>query len=244
MTGNPTQGVIAEAWEHYKKHWQHLVGIALLIYVGVAAVSLVLVLSMGIVGALLAAIVSIIGAFLVQGALAKAIEDIMDGKADMTFGETLAAARPFLGRIAGASLLAGLGIAFGLILLIVPGLVLLTWWSLIVPVIVFENTGAVDSLGRSKRLVSGWAWQVFGIFVLMFLLLIGFGIVFALILAPLPDNVADFLSDVLGGALTAPFIALVAIILYGRLRSLSAPPATSPTGTTTPPTGPTTPPPA
>jgi hypothetical protein len=148
----------------------------------------------------------------------------------MSFGETLAAARPFLGRIAGASILAGLGIGLGLILLIVPGLVLLVWWSLTVPVIVFENTGAVESLGRSKRLVSGWGWQVFGVFVLMFLLLIGFGIVFALILAPLPDNVARFLSDVLGGALVAPLYALVAIILYGRLRALNAPATPPPAG--------------
>ena len=228
MNSNPTQGVISEAWQHYKSHWQHLVGIALLIYVVMAALSLLFVETLGIVGALLAAVVSIIGAFLVQGALAKAIEDIMDGKADMSFGETLSSARPFVGRIAGASLLAGLGIALGLVLLIVPGLVLLTWWSLIVPVIVFENTGAVESLGRSKRLVTGWAWQVFGIFLLMFLLLIGFGIVFGLVLVAFPDNVARFISDVLGGALTAPFVALVAIILYGRLRRLNAPPQTSP----------------
>ena len=241
MATNPTQGVISEAWKHYKAHWQHLVGIALMIYVVVSAITLLLVVSMGLFGALLAAVVSIVGAFLVQGALAKAIEDIQDGKADMGFGETLSAARPFIGRIAGASILAGLGIALGLILLIVPGLVLLTWWSLIVPVIVFENSGAVESLGRSKRLVSGWAWQVFGIFLLMVLLLIGFGIVFALVLAPLPENVARFISDVLGGALTAPFVALVAILLYGRLRSLNAPAATA--APSTPPPAETSPPP-
>jgi hypothetical protein len=259
MTSNPTQGVIGEAWEHYKSHWQHLIGIALLIYVVVGLISYLLILALGFVGALLAVVVSLVGAFLTQGALAKAIQDLLDGHVDMGFGETLAAARPYLGRIAGASILAGLGIAFGLILFIIPGLVLLTWWSLITPVIVFENSGAVESLGRSRRLVSGWAWQVFGVFLLMFLLLIGFGILLGVVLLPLPDDVAQFVSDALGGAITAPFIALVAIILYNRLRGLEVPAGTAPpmgpgttpttpdaptTPTTTTPAPPTTPPPS
>jgi hypothetical protein len=38
-----------------------------------------------------------------------------------------------------AGLLAGIGIAIGLVFLIVPGLILLTWWCLIVPVVVLEG---------------------------------------------------------------------------------------------------------
>lgn len=241
-TANPTQGVISEAWGHYKSHWQHLVGISLLVFIMVGAVTLLLVLAFGWVGMILAIPVSLIGSSLVQGALVKAFDDIRDGRVDMTFGATMAAARPYIGRIIGASLLAGIGIGFGFLLLIVPGLVLLTWWSLIVPVIVYENSGAVASLGRSKQLVSGWGWQVFGVIVLMYLVLIGFGIVFTALLVPLPDNVADFLGDVLGGALVTPFLALVAIILYGRLRAVNDPTAGSPSATT--PIEPTPPPPA
>lgn len=237
MATNPTQGVIGEAWRHYKTHWQHLVGIALMIHVIVAALSLAFVLTFPLVlAALLSFIVAFVGSLLVQGALAKAIEDLMDGRTDMGFGETLAAARPYLGRIAIASVLAGIGIVLGLVLLIVPGLVLLTWWSLIVPVIVFEDSGAVDSLGRSRELVRGWGLQVFGIFLLMILLLIAFGIVLGLVLLPFPDNVGQFVSDVVGGAVTAPFIALVAIILYGRLRGPQASgPSTAIDGTPPPP---------
>ena len=242
MTTNPTQGVIAEAWEHYKAHWQHLVGISLLIFIIVAAISLLLVLAFDWVGIILAIPISVIGSSLVQGALVKAFDDIKDGRADMSFGATVAAARPFIGRIIGASLLAGLGIGLGFLLLIVPGLILLTWWALIVPVIVYENSGAVEALGRSKRLVSGWGWQVFGVIVLMYLVLIGFGIVFTTLLVPLPDNVADFLGDVLGGALVTPFLALVAIILYTRLSGLNAPPTAAPP-VTDPTAAPTSPPP-
>ena len=38
---NPTQGVLSEAWAMYKAHWQHLLPIALVVYVAVGLVSLV-----------------------------------------------------------------------------------------------------------------------------------------------------------------------------------------------------------
>ena len=49
-----------------------------------------------------------------------------------------------------AGLLAGICIALGFVLLIVPGLVLLTIWAVIAPVIVIERTGALEAFGRSR----------------------------------------------------------------------------------------------
>ncbi len=76
---------------------------------------------LGVVGALLAAVVSIVAGFLLQATLVKAVEDVRDGRADLSFGETLQAALPALGRVALASILAGLAIGIGLVLLIAPG---------------------------------------------------------------------------------------------------------------------------
>ena len=69
----------------------------------------------------------------------------------------------------GAGILAGIGIAIGLILLIVPGLFLLTIWAVIAPVIVIERTGVFGSFGRSQQLVKGNGWQVFGVILIIFL---------------------------------------------------------------------------
>ena len=52
-------------------------------------------------------------------------------------------------------ILAGIAIAIGFVLLIIPGLFLITIWSVIVPVIVIERTGVFDSFGRSRELVKG-----------------------------------------------------------------------------------------
>ena len=70
-----------------------------------------------------------------QGALVTAVDDIRDGSSDLSLGETFDRVRPQLGSIVGAGLLAGLGVFLGLLLLIVPGLVLMTWWVLIIPVV-------------------------------------------------------------------------------------------------------------
>src|ERR671914_195708 len=106
---NPTQGVLGEAWGLYKAHWRHLLTISFVVYLAVAVVNLLL------------------GLFWVQGALTRAVDDIRDGRADLSFQETFDRVRPQLGSIVVGGLLAGLGIGLGLLLFIVPGLVLLTW---------------------------------------------------------------------------------------------------------------------
>jgi hypothetical protein len=125
-------------------------------------------------------------------------------------------------------LLAGLGIALGLVLLIVPGLILLTWWILIIPVIVLENSSAGDAFGRSRELVRGYAWNVFGVIVLTILLVIGFNIVLGLLLLPVSDWLQSFISNVVSGTVVTPFVALTWTILYYRLRAAKEAPADAP----------------
>jgi hypothetical protein len=213
---NPTSGVLGEAWGLYKAHWKHLLAISFAVYVAVALLSLILS-PFGWVGALIAAIISIIGLFWVQGALVEAVQDIRDGRADLTVADTFARVRPHLAGIAIASVLAGLAVGVGLVLLIVPGLVLMTLWVLIVPVIVLEHVAWSDSFRRSQGLVRGHAWSVFGVIVLTILLIIAFSLVLTILLAALPTEVETFLSNLIGGALTAPFIALTWTLLYHRL---------------------------
>jgi hypothetical protein len=52
--------------------------------------------------------------------------------------------------VIGASILAALGIALGFVLLIVPGLILLTLWCLLVPVIVLEGAPAMQASAAAE----------------------------------------------------------------------------------------------
>jgi len=217
---NPLSGVLSEAWTLYKRHARHLLTLAFAVYVIAGIIEAVLAGLLGIVGALLAAIVSLIAAFLLQAALVKAVDDVRDGPADMSLKDTIAAARPHVGRVAGASIIAGFAIGIGLILLIAPGLYLLTIWCLIVPVIVLEGAGIGAAFSRSRALVRGNGWNVLGVIVLVFLLLLGVEIVLGLILTALPDSVQSLISGIVSGTLTAPFIALVLTLSYFRLRQV------------------------
>ena len=219
----PTSGVIGEAWRLYKAHWRHLLTFSFVVYAGVAVIGALLTILLTWVGAIIAAIISLIAFFWLQGALVKAVDDVRDGEADLSLGQTFAQAREQLSSVAVAAILAGLGIVLGLLLLIVPGLILMTWWAVIIPVVVLENRSAGESFTRSRELVRGNGWGVFGVIVLMVLLLIGFSLVLNIILTPLADWLQSFVSQIVSGTVTAPFVAIVLTLLYFRLRQAKEP---------------------
>ena len=233
--------IIGEAWRLYKEHWKHFLPIALVIFLILAVVSLLLALVLGALGAVLGALIGIIGIFWLQGALVEAVADVRDGRADLSIGDTFRRVQPRLPSIIGAGLLAGLGIALGFVLLIIPGLFLLTIWSMIVPSIVLEGKGAMESFGRSRELVRGNGWSVFGVIVLSILVVIAVAIVVSIATFGLPDEPQAFLQNLIQNTLAYPFFALTLTLTYFALagRATAAEPAM-----TMPPPPPAPPPPA
>jgi hypothetical protein len=225
----PASGVIGEAWDVYKAHWRHLLTFSVVVYAAVAVLGILIDAIFAIwLASLFGAVVSLVAFFWLQAALVKAVDDVRDGRADISLSETFAEAQNHLAAVVVAGILAGLGIALGLILLIVPGLVLLTWWCVIIPAIVIENKSAGESFTRSRELVRGFGWNVFGVIVLVIVLLIGFELALWLVLQPFQNWLQSFLSSFISGALTAPFTATVLTLLYFRLRAAKETPATTP----------------
>ncbi len=216
MTMNPLSGVLGEAWQLYRKFAAHLLAIAFVIYLAAAIIAALLSLA-GVIGSLLALVVELFAGFLLQAALVKAVQDIRDGRVDLSLGETVSAVTPYIWAVAGASILAGIAIAIGLVLLIVPGLWLITIWAVIIPVIIIERAGALSSFGRSRQLVRGHGWHVFGTLVLVFIIELAVDIVLGLIFSALPHVWRTGLSTIISGTLIAPFIALVVTLIYYRL---------------------------
>jgi len=200
----------------YKAHARHLLMIAFVIYIVAAIVAAILGL-LGVIGALLGFIVAMFAAFLLQAALVKAVQDEREGRGDMSIGDTVNAAMPFIGPVAVASILAGIAITIGLFLIIVPGLYLITIWAVIIPVIIIERSGAMAAFGRSQQLVRGRGWNVFGTLVLVFIIQFVVDIVLGAIFSALPYAVRDGLSTVISGTLVAPFLAIVVTLIYYRL---------------------------
>jgi hypothetical protein len=213
---------IGEGWAIYKRFWRHLLPIALFVLVIISLVTLILH-GAGALGALGAGVVAIVGIYLVQAALVAAVADVRDGKVDLSLTETLASVVPRLGSILVASLLAGIAVAIGLVLIIIPGLYLLTIWSVIIPVLVLEQTGAFESFGRSRALVRGYGWTVFGVIVITFLINIAAHIVVAILVSSFSDSVSSYLTSVIADAIVTPFAAAVLTAMYFRLKELHAP---------------------
>jgi hypothetical protein len=225
---NPLSGVLAEAWAFYRRFAAHFLTIAFVLYLVTAIIVALLTVSAGATGYLVAAVIEFIAAFLVQAAMIKAVQDVRDGRADLSIGGTVSAAVPYILPVAGASLLAGVGIGIGLVVLIVPGLILLTYWSLIVPSIVVGESGALASFGRSWRTISGHFWQALGTYVVVFLIWIAFNIALGLILLAVPAVIRSFASSVIAGTLLAPFYALIVTLVYYRLSEAHAGAAPAP----------------
>ncbi|MFN2470167.1 MAG: hypothetical protein ABR583_04105 [Gaiellaceae bacterium] len=217
--------IFGEAFDLYKRFWRHFIPIALIVFLIVSVASLLLALALGSIGALFGVILALVGVFWLQGAIAEAVNDVRDGRADLSVGETLNRVGPRVATLGAAGLLAGLAIFVGLLLLLVPGLYLLTIWSVISPVIVLEKAGVFESFGRSRQLVSGHGWQVFGVIALSFVIVIGAGLAVSLALIWLPDAVRSFLQSLISNTLVAPFIAAAWTVMYFRLRGE---PATEP----------------
>src|SRR6478752_5211508 len=146
--------VIASAVAIYKDQAAALLGAAVVVF----AVEAVLTLLLGIVGSLL----SIVIAVFFQGMVVQLVRDVQDGRRDSSVGELFKSVAPVAWPLFAVSLLAGIAIAIGFVLLIVPGLFLMTIWSVVAPIVVVENPGVFATFGRSRELVRGYGWQVFG----------------------------------------------------------------------------------
>jgi hypothetical protein len=212
--------VVREAWELYKAHWRTFIPLALIVYLILGAIALVLGLILGWLGLLISFVASIVGTFWLQGALVEAVQDVRDGKQDLSIGEIFSRVRPRLGALIVAGILAGLGIAVGFVLLIVPGLYLLTIWSVIVPSIVVEGKSAGESFGRSRELVRGYGWNVFGVIIITIAAVIVASLIVTILTFWLPDGFDNFASDVISNTIVVPFVAVAWTIMYFTLVGL------------------------
>jgi hypothetical protein len=213
---NPLSGVFGEAWQTYRAHAGHLIGIAFVIYLPAAVLDYFATLT-GPVILFLGTLLLMLALFLVQAALVKSAQDLRDGRADLSIRGTLAAVVPVLGQVILVGLLAGFAISIGLDLVIVPGLILITIWAVIIPVVVIEQRGVFATFGRSRELVRGRGWHVFGTFVVAVIILVAVNLLLGFLLFALPLGLRNGVATVVSGSLVAPFIALVVTDVYYRL---------------------------
>lgn len=226
--------VIGQSFETYREHAGPLLGGAVIV-IGVAAIINALLGSTGsLILVLIGSVIAFVAQFLYTGYVVKLVQDVRDGRRDSSVGELFSAAAPYIPTLILNGILAGIAIAIGFVLLIVPGLILITIWAVISPSIVVENRGVMEAFGRSRELVRGDGWSVFGVIVIAFLIVVGISIVAGIIGAAIGDDAGRVIVQAITSVLTAPIYALVASILFfdlGGGAAAPAAPATTPAPT-------------
>jgi hypothetical protein len=213
--------VVRRAFGLYAAHWRHLVSVAFVVYLAVTALTIALAFVIGV----FATFVTLAGVFWLQGVLVKAVEDIRDGRADLSIRATLESVLPRINVLSAAAILATIGIAAGFFLLVVPGLVLLTFWSMLVPAIVLERARVFGAFRRSWQLVRGNGWPVFTVLVVTLLLLLVAGLVLGIAVLPLESGWGrSLVVNIVANSLFAPYVAVAWTLMYFDLREPEAAP--------------------
>lgn len=221
--------IVSRIWEIYRDQFGVLFGTAVVLYALQFVIYLLLPAALAIVLVLLFWALSI----LYQGMVVKLVQDVQDGRRDHSVGQLLRSVEPVFWPLVAVSILFGLGVAVGFILLIIPGLILLVIWSVVAPVTVLERPGVVSAFGRSRELVRGNGWNVFGVIVLVFVIVFVISIVVGLAASGLGSVGRALVQWAVNSAL-APVTALSASVLYFALRGTSPDPAVTPSTPLTP----------
>jgi hypothetical protein len=106
-------------------------------------------------------VAAVIGALL-TGVLCLVVSDSILGQ-PTSARSAWARLRPMAGRLIVVSFLAALGEFVGLAFCLAPGVYLWGIWALVVPALVLERTSIRSAFSRSRKLVKGSFWRVWGI---------------------------------------------------------------------------------
>lgn len=171
-----------------------------------------------VAGALATAVISIIIWAVLQAAILRAaaqatIGDPVDPEESYRYGFKR------LGSVILVSLLVGLALVGGFILLVIPGIIFWVFFSVSVPVLIVENRRGRAAMSRSWNLVKGHFWHAFGVLIVAAIIA---GVISGILGSIGGDAwVIRWIFTAIGTIVTAPFSSLVSVLLYLDLRARS-----------------------
>lgn len=171
-------------------------------------------------------IIGIISSALLQGTLVGATVRHLTGR-PVDIGQSVAAALSRILLILLLSILIGLVVLLGTLLLIVPGIILYLMYSVSVPVMMAEGRGVTDSMSRSSSLTQGSKLMIFLLLIVVGMIsgaVSGFGNAIFAQLAGVPGSEAYRITLSLGAmvneTITTAIGAVLIAALYVELRTV------------------------
>jgi hypothetical protein len=221
--------VVSRILEIHRDQFGVLFGTAVVLYALQFVIYLVLPATLALVLVMLFWALSI----LYQGMVVELVQDVQDGRRDHSVGQLLRSVEPVFWPLIAVSILFGIGVAVGFILLIIPGLILIVIWSVVAPVTVLERPGVFAAFRRSREIVRGNGWNVFGVIVIVFVIVFLISIAAGLAASGL-GSVGHALVQWAVNSAIAPITALSASVLYFALRGKHPEPTPTPSPTQQP----------
>ena len=248
VSGGPSGGlpaktlgqILSQAWDIYRANAAKLLTIVAIVVVPLSLISAIITgvifepevvrtgqvvltteqlgrsfigyLFVGAIGGLISVLIAaVLQAATARAAALAAIGDRVDVQTSYRYGFRR------LGSVILISLLVGVIVFVGFLLLFVPGVIFLVFLSVAIPALIVEDRRGTDALGRSWNLVQGDWWHAFGVVIVAAILV---GIVSSII-GSIGGNewVIRWIFTAIAQILTAPYAALVSILLYIDLRA-------------------------
>ncbi|MDH4112389.1 MAG: hypothetical protein OEV60_06850 [Actinomycetota bacterium] len=176
-----------------------------------AGTAIIVALVTALIGVIISAVLQ---AAIMRGAAQGSIGDAVDIDASYKWGFAR------FGSVILISILVGLAVAGGLILFIIPGLIFAVMFSVAIPALVVENRRGTDAMSRSWNLVKGHFWHAVGVIILAAIITAVVGGIIGAIGGAISSNwFIGWIFQAIAQIITAPFAALVSVLLYLDLRA-------------------------
>lgn len=205
---------LRDAWLLYRLLWRRGVAVGGIVF-GIIVIADVLANKAGGRGPAFATLVlSIVGVAFVQGVLVESVRNTHEGRRPASWRSLYERAGSIFPGLLVGSIVYGLCVAVGVVLLVVPGLIVLARFALFAPAIVLEGAPIGDALRRSNQVVRGRTVPVLALLVLVWAGVLVIGVALAALLG---GGVLGSVVGFIWQALAAPYEAHVLTALYYRL---------------------------
>jgi hypothetical protein len=210
--------ILSEAFRIYRENAANLLVIVAVVVVPLSLIGAVAIrlfdvtLALVFIGAAIGVIISfILQAAMLRGAAQATIGDPVDVEASYRWGLSR------LGSVLLVAFLVGIVVGVGFLLLIIPGIIFLVFLSVSEPALIVENRRGTEAMSRSWNLVRGHFWHAL---VVILVAAIITWVIQGILGAIGGDNwFVRWIFSAIAQIITAPFTALVTLLLYLDLRA-------------------------
>lgn len=213
--------IFTDAWALYRLLWRRGVPVAAVVFAIIGVASYLAGRAGGAGPAFAILVLGLIGPVFVQGILVQAVRNVHEGRPQESLRSLYDRAGAVFPSLVGGTLVYGVGVGLGIVLLIVPGLFLAARWSMFAPLIVLEGNRSGAARAKSSALVKGKTSSVLFTLVVMYVVVgvPSVGLQFAIGTGTVAAAVVAFVY----AALSAPFEAHVLTSIYYRLTDPARP---------------------